>query len=174
VGLSVGVKNGLLGNRVGFDVTDWVHRRARAVGAVLYLEKNGRPSRGYLFARRRKERFKAWLAQRSTQGDRLVLVGKSMGAHEILTAVEEVGCWPACHVLAFDPACSLRRAEDRVRPLSGGERVTVIRQEGHRSGYQVAGSVDIVVPARHTNIERTRLAQAHGERWLSEHGLGVC
>ena len=171
--LSVGVKNGFLGNRAGLDVTDWVLPRARAVGATIYLKKNGRVSRGYMIGRRRKRRFRTWLEQRA-QHDRIILVGKSIGAHEILTAVDQVGCWESCDVLLFDPACSLQRGEKHVRPLSWGSRVTVVRQEGYRSGYRVEGALDHVVPARHSNIERTHQAQHIGETWLSERGLPAC
>jgi len=168
--LAVGVKNGLLGDRVGLDVTNWVHPRARKAGATIYLEKNGRPSRGHLFGGKRKCRFRKWLAEHAKKG-RVILVGKSIGAHDILTAVEDVSCWSACEALLFDPAFSLRRGEKLVRPSKGGHRVTVVRQEGYRSGYQVEGAIDHVVPARHSNIERTRRAQEIGDKWLCERGL---
>jgi len=168
--LYVGVKNGLLGDRIGLDVTNWVHPRARKAGATIYLEKNGRPSRGHLFGGKRKRRFRHWLAKHAGH-HRIILVGKSMGAHDILTAVEDVGCWHACEALLFDPAFSLQRGQSLVRLSNGGNRVTVVRQEGYRSGYRVEGAIDHVVPARHSNIERTRRAQEIGHKWLCERGL---
>lgn len=167
----MGVKNGIAGTRRGLDVSEWVNPRARAVGAEVYLEKNGKPSRGYLLRRRCKARFKTWLGMRVDAGDRIVLVGKSMGAHDILSAVEEVGCWEHCCALVFDPACSLQRGERHTRFLTRGDWVTVVRQRGYRSGYRVDGAADYVISAKHKTIERTRKAQDIGNNWLARQGL---
>jgi len=96
-------------------------------------------------------------------------VGKSYGAHWILDFYHEMHFVAESHALLFDPAHTLGRGEDHERHVMGWDRITVVRQTGHRSGYRVGGATDIVIPATHTNIERQRQSQIILDKFLRCH-----
>lgn len=165
----VAALNGFLGNRAGLDVTDVVNKRAREIGWEYYtVGRRGRPARGGAGPLARK-RFFRWIQERP---DECFFVGKSFGAHWIVRALQEGIVHAPFRALLFDPACSLARQEDRVvhLPLScPAQNITVVRQLGYRSGYQVYGSEDIVIAAQHHSIERTRLGRRILRQWVDEH-----
>ena len=168
----VAALNGFLGNRVGLDVTDVVNARAKEIGWDYYaIGKRRRPARGGA-GPLAKRRFHRWIQNRADGYTHFYFVGKSYGAHWIVEAIQKQIVRAPFHALLFDPACSLRRDEKRVEPLPPGcaaENVTVVRQLGYRSGYQVHGAEDIVLDAKHRNIERTRLGLRILHEWVNEH-----
>lgn len=162
--------NGFLGNRVGLDVTDVVNPRAEAAGLSYYRARSGRPARGGAGPIAKKH-FYNWCKARIIDKRTIVMVGKSYGAHWILDAIQDLGIGSNVHALVFDPTSVLHPRECYVRPLTEPHDVTVIRQLGPRSGYQVAGAKDFVIAAKHSNIERTRQGRCMLDEWLAQHGL---
>ena len=99
------------------------------------------------------------------------MVGKSYGGHWVLDAIDDLSIGHMVHAIVFDPSCVLRRREKHVRKMTYPHGVTVVRQLGHRSGYQVAGANDIVIDAKHSTIERTEMGRCILDEWLTTHGL---
>jgi len=161
----VAALNGFWGNRVGFDVTDMVNPRAKIAGLEHYTTRRGRPARGGAgyFAKRR---FRRWVKKHAKRGDTFLFVGKSYGAHWILDIYDEFCIGHHAQALLFDPANTLKRGERHKRVVDMPEGITVVRQLGHRSGYRVHGATDIVIEARHSDIERTRRGKAILSDWL--------
>lgn len=166
----VAALNGFKGDRKGFDVTDLVNPRAKQHGFDYYLGWRGRPARGGA-GPIAKHRFKKWVRKHAKKGHNFLFVGKSYGAHWILDIYDDVWISSGSKALLFDPACSLRRAENHQRVVDTPQNITVVRQLGLRSGYQVHGSRDFVIEARHSDIERTQQALTILDSWLTKNGL---
>lgn len=165
--------NGFLGDRRGhLDVGELVNARAIMAGVPFYTRSRGGPEHGGWkpFAKRRLRR---WIAAKLSADYDLVFVGKSFGAHWILDFLDA----PAptllmhSHALLFDPAHSLTRGEGKVRTLPFGftDRITVVRQTGFRSGYRVSGARDVVIKAKHKDIESRRPALLELHSFLDCH-----
>lgn len=167
---AVAAVNGFLGDRVGIDVADVVNPRALLAGRDYYLSRRGRPARGGA-GPIAKRRFFRWCRHHVDHGAGLVLVGKSYGAHWILDAIDDLHIGHHVHALVFDPSCALHRKETYVRKLAYPYGVTVVRQLGPRSGYQVAGANDKIIDAKHSDIERTKEGRCILDQWLTTHGL---
>ncbi len=161
--------NGFLGDRRGqLDVGEIVNARAIMCGVPFYTRRNGAPEHGGWrpFSKRRLRR---WIDEHLNAGFGMLFVGKSYGAHWIVDFFQEKDIARDSHALLFDPAHTLTRGEGKSRTVAYPERVTVVRQLGFRSGYRVEGATDIVVKAKHKNIESRRSALLQLQKFLDIH-----
>lgn len=167
---SVVALNGFFGDRRGLDVTDIVNPRALDAGRDYYLTRSRKPGRGGagFFAKRH---FYRWCRRQVEDGAGIIMVGKSYGAHWILDAIEDLHIGAHVHAFIFDPTCVLHPREKHVRKMVCPHCVTVVRQLGQRSGYQVAGANDNIIDAKHSSIERTEQGRCMLDAWLTKHGL---
>ncbi len=167
---TVAALNGFLGNRVGLDVADIVNPRALEAGYDYYLTRSRRPARGGA-GPLAKRWFYKWCCECVADGCTIIMVGKSYGAHWVLDAIEDLHIGAHAQAFVFDPTCVLRRREKHVRKMTYPHCVTVVRQLGKHSGYQVAGANDNIIDAKHSNIERTEMGRCMLDAWLTKHGL---
>ncbi len=168
--IAVVALNGFMGDRRGhLDVGEIVNARAIMAGVAFYTKKRGGAEHGGWkpFAKRR---LRKWILQKIMTNHKMVFVGKSYGAHWILDFYEEVSLVEFnSHALLFDPAHTLGRGENRVREVGGSHTITVVRQLGFRSGYQVKGARDVVVESDHKHIESRRPALLELHKFMDEH-----
>jgi hypothetical protein len=162
--------NGFLGDRLGFDVTDEVNPRAKSAGLGYYRRRSGRPGRGGA-GPIEKRRLYRWCQARICEGKELIMVGKSYGGHWVLDVIEDLHIGHRVDALVFDPTSVLHRRESHIRSIAAPEGVTVIRQLGRRSGYQVAGANDTIIEAKHSDIERTKQGRCMLDAWLKQRDL---
>jgi hypothetical protein len=168
--VAVAAINGLLGDRKGLDVTDMVNPRALKAGRDFYLSWCNWPARGGA-GPIAKRHFYRWCLSKVESDKRILLVGKSYGAHWCLDAIEDLHIGYLVDALVFDPTSVLRRRETHTRTMACPANITVVRQLGHRSGYRVAGANDKIIDATHSNIERTKAGRSILDTWLTKHGL---
>lgn len=167
---AVAAINGFLGDRKGLDVTDMVNPRALTAGRGFYLTRRRCPARGGA-GPIAKRHFYKWCRTQVDVGNRILMVGKSYGAHWCLDAIEDLSIGDLVDTFVFDPSSMLRRRERHTRKLRCPTNVTVVRQLGRRSGYRVAGANDQIIDATHSNIERTKQGRCILDAWLTTHGL---
>ena len=161
--------NGFLGDRRNIiDVGELVNARAIAFDVPFYTTRRGGPAHGgwNIISKRRLSR---WIVKKMNGGFSLVFVGKSYGAHWILDFYEKLSVGKCAHALLFDPSRSLRPLQKVSRKVPHGDTVTVVRQLGRRSGYRVRHSTDIVIDAKHTDIESQQQSQVVLDRFLDLH-----
>lgn len=162
--------NGFLGDRRGIDVADIVNPRALKANMAYYTSCLGGPARGGS-GPIAKKRFYRWCRLHIDGGFRIIMVGKSYGAHWCLDVISDLCIGNRTDAILFDPSHSLLRAENQTRIVMRPDDITVVRQLGHRSGYQVAGAKDIILDAKHTNIERTKEGRRILDEWLTQRNL---
>lgn len=168
--LRVAALNGFLGNRAGFDVADDINPKAKACGIPYYtVGRRKKPARGGA-GPIAKNRFYRWIEYEQEDSSVCFLfVGKSFGAHWIVQALQKKIVRAPFSAILFDPACSLLPQENRIIQVpESPECITVIRQLGKRSGYQISGARDVVIDARHSTIERTRQGRRLLKQWISK------
>ena len=169
--IAVVALNGFLGDRRGvLDVGELVNARAILAGVPHYTNRRGGPAHGG-WNPISKRKVKRWVEGKVDGGYQMVFVGKSYGAHWILDFYESMGVGACSHALLFDPAHTLGRGESKIRTVPYGDTITVVRQLGFRSGYRVRGAKDIIVSARHQDIETRRASQVALNNFLNDQGL---
>lgn len=169
--IAVVALNGFLGDRRGvLDVGELVNARAILAGVAHYTTRRGGPAHGgwNLISKRRIQR---WIERRVKRKCKMVFVGKSYGAHWILDFYEKMRIGQHSHALLFDPAHTLSRGQNKLRTVPYGNTITVVRQLGFRSGYRVRNAKDIIVSARHQDIETRRASQVALNDFLTKQGL---